>query len=155
MNETKLHLGCGKEILPEYINSDIVDLPGVDVVHNLMFFPWPWEDESMTEIRMKDLIEHLPTHTNEYESTILKVLEEAHRILKPDGLLWIQTPSWKADFLYIDVTHTRGYDLRSFDFVDGTTDFGKSTDFYTKVKFKVNATELENHNLIFELRKEV
>jgi SAM-dependent methyltransferase len=95
----------------------------------------------------------LPTHTDQYESTIIKFIEEAHRILKPGGKLWIQTPGWKADFLWIDPTHVRGYDIRSFDFFDPDTDFGRSTGFYSKCKFKVMAQELENHNLIFEMEK--
>lgn len=151
--KTKLHLGCGTEILPDYINSDIVDLPGVDKVWNVMYFPWPWDDLSMDEIRAKDLIEHLPTHTNDYKSTYIQFIEEAYRILKPGGLLWIQTPGWRADFCWIDFSHVRPFDVRSFDFLDSSTDFGRSTGFYTHAKFKVKAQELENHNLIFEMTK--
>lgn len=149
----KLHLGAGTEILEGYINTDIVSLPRIDVVHNVMNFPWPWEDGSMVEIKAKDLIEHLPTHTHEYESTIIKFIEEAYRLLVPKGILWVQTPSWEADFLWIDPTHTRGFDIRSFDFFDPSTDFGRSTGFYSKCKFKVEATQLENKNLQFVMEK--
>lgn len=153
MTKSKLHIGCGDEILPGYVNSDIIDLPGVDIVHNVMNFPWPWGDGSMDEIRAKDLIEHLPTHTSNYESTIIKFIEQAHRILRPKGILWMQTPSWEADFLWIDPSHVRGFDVRSFDFFDPTTDFGRSTGFYSKCKFKVSATQLENKNLQFVMEK--
>jgi hypothetical protein len=149
----KIHLGAGTEILDGYINTDVVDLPGVDDVFNVMNFPWPYGDNSADEIKAKDLIEHLPTHTHEYDNTLTKFIEEAHRILKPGGLLWIQTPSWDADFLWIDYTHVRGYDIRSMDFFDPETDFGRATGFYSEAKFKVNATRLENGNLQFELVK--
>jgi len=32
---TKLNLGAGKDIKPDYINLDIVKLPSIDVVHNV------------------------------------------------------------------------------------------------------------------------
>jgi len=32
---TKLNLGAGKDIKPDYINLDIVKLPSIDVVHNM------------------------------------------------------------------------------------------------------------------------
>lgn len=149
----KIHLGAGTEILGGYINTDIVDLPGIDKVFNVMHFPWPFEDGCADEIKAKDLIEHLPTHTNEYENSLNKFIEEAHRILKPSGLLWIQTPSWDADFLWVDYTHVRGYDIRSMDFFDPDTDFGRATGFYGKAKFKVMASKSENNNLTFEMVK--
>ena len=38
----KLHLGCGHIIKEGWVNHDIVPLAGVDVVHDLTKFPWPW-----------------------------------------------------------------------------------------------------------------
>ena len=133
----KIQLGAGTEILPGYINTDIVDLPGIDRILNVMDFPWPFDDECAEEILALDLIEHLPTHTNEYESSIIKFIEEAYRILKPNGLLHMRTPGWKADFLYIDPTHVRGYDIRSFDFFDSNTDFGKAQVFTAHANLKL------------------
>ena len=39
----KLHLGCGKVIKKGFINLDSVKLKGVDVVHNLDVYPWPFK----------------------------------------------------------------------------------------------------------------
>lgn len=149
----KISLGAGSE--PEYgfVNVDIVELPGIDVVHNLMQYPWPFEDNSASYIKAKDIIEHMATHLPDGRSAILAFVDECYRILEPGGILWIQTPGWKSEFAWIDVTHTRPYDVRSFDFLDSDTDFGRATGFYTKSKFKVEAEETDNHNLIFELRK--
>ncbi len=41
--EKNLNLGAGKDIVDGYINHDIVELPGIDIVHDLNVFPWPWE----------------------------------------------------------------------------------------------------------------
>ena len=42
--KTKLHLGCGHYIKEGWINHDLASLPGVDMVHDLRVFPWPWDD---------------------------------------------------------------------------------------------------------------
>lgn len=153
----KISLGAGTEIEKEdgvdWINTDIVQLPGIDVVHNLMQYPWPFQDESAEHIKAKDIIEHMATHLSDGRSSIIAFIEECYRILKPGGMLWIQTPAWDAEFLWIDPTHVRGFDVRSFDFFDPETDFGRSTGFYSPAKFKVTATMTENHNLQFELVK--
>lgn len=150
----KISLGAGTEPEEGFVNVDIVELEGIQVVHNLMHFPYPFEDESAEFIRAKDLIEHLATHLPDGRSTVLAFVDECHRILQTGGTLWIQTPSHDADFLWIDPTHVRGYDLRSFDFFDPETDFGRATGFYSKSKFKVTASRLENGNLQFEMVKQ-
>lgn len=156
MPEIKLSLGCGLEIEDKtqgWLNVDWIDLPGIDVVHNLLKFPYPFKDGEASYIKAKDLIEHLPSHTEDGRSTIIAFIEECHRILKPGGSLWIQTPAWDADFLWIDPTHVRGFDPRSFDFFDPETDFGRATGFYSACQFRVEAKQLENKNLQFTMVK--
>lgn len=151
-----ISLGAGMEPEQgdEWVNLDIVDLPEIDVVHNLMQFPWPFDDNSADYIKAKDLIEHMANYTPDNRPAVIAFMEECYRIMKPGATLWIQTPSWDADFLWIDPTHVRGFDIRSFDFFDPDTDFGRSTGFYSKVKFHIRRAErLENGNLQFELDK--
>lgn len=150
---TRISFGAGHEAEQGFTNVDIVDMPGIDVVHNLMHFPYPFEDECANFIKAKDLVEHLATHLPDGRNTLIAFIEECHRILKPGGVLWIQTPSWDADFLWIDPTHVRGYDIRSFDFFDPDTDFGRGTGFYSEAKFKVAAVRTENGNLQFTMEK--
>ena len=173
---SKISLGAGLEIEPKeegWVNVDLVPLDGIDIVHNLTNFPYPFEANSTDYIKAKDLVEHLDNYVYTVERnvnfgtgyddreflisagkpTIIAFIEECYRILKPGGVLWIQTPGWDADFLWIDPTHVRGYDIRSFDFFDPNTDFGRGTGFYTEAKFTVKATQLENKNLQFEMTK--
>lgn len=149
----RLNLGAGKEPEEGFVNVDIVELEGIQVVHNLMHFPYPFGDGTADYIKAKDLVEHLAVNTPDGKSTIIAFIEECHRILQTGGTLWIQTPAWDADFLWIDPTHVRGFDIRSFDFFDPETDFGRATGFYSKSKFKVSANRLENGNLQFEMVK--
>lgn len=148
----KLNLGAGQYLKEGFINVDQFSLPGIDVVHNLCNFPYPFEDESSNEIVAYDLIEHFPSHVDG-ENTVLKFVTECHRILKKGGVLFIQTPRYDAEFLYIDLTHTRGFHEKSFDFLDPSTEYGKTTGFYTDAKFSVRCTILENHNLRFRMVK--
>lgn len=157
---SKLNLGCGEETLDGYMNVDLLDLEGVDVVHNLMQFPYPFKDESAGEIKAKDLIEHLDHYCQvdgrvpkETRPTIIAFIEECHRILKPGGTLWIQTPRFDAEFLWIDPTHVRGFHERSMEFFDPEQDFGKSTGFYSEAKFKVTSEVTENKNIVFRMVK--
>ena len=48
--KTKLHLGCGHIIKDGWLNHDIVQLSGVDVVHDLRVFPWPFADGQFDEV---------------------------------------------------------------------------------------------------------
>ena len=153
---TKISLGCGTEPEEgdEWLNVDIVKLDGIDVVYNLMNYPWTFaEDNSIEYIKAKDIIEHMATHLPDGRNSVIAFIEECHRILKTGGILFIQTPSWEADFFWIDPTHVRPFDKRSFDFFDDTTDFGRSTGFYSECQFKVTCVELENKNLQFTLVK--
>lgn len=148
----RINLGAGEDIQAGWTNVDMIDLPGIDVVHNLIKFPYPFEDNSAHEMKAVDVIEHLPTYIGEAHG-VIKFLEECHRILKPGGTLFLQTPGWKAEFLWIDPTHVRGFDIQSMDFFDPSTHFGKTTGFYSKCKFDVRAEELPNHNLRFWMTK--
>ena len=48
----KLNLGCGKDYIDGWVNVDFYDDSKCDVTHDLEEFPWPWEDDSVSEIRI-------------------------------------------------------------------------------------------------------
>jgi len=77
--------GGGSPPLEGFTNVDIRDLPGVDIVHDIVSLPM-FEDDSVDEIRVSHAIEHLSS------DKIMKALEEWYRILKPGGLLRIYCP---------------------------------------------------------------
>ena len=55
----RLNLGCGRKIFKNSVNLDRVKLDGVDVVHDLNKFPYPFKDESFDEIKALAVLEHL------------------------------------------------------------------------------------------------
>lgn len=153
MEGISVNLGAGTDIQPGWLNVDLVPLDGINLVHNMAIYPWPIESNSAMQIRAVDVLEHLPPYTQDLKPGVIAFIEECHRILKPGGVLFIQTPGWRAEFLWIDPTHVRGFDIASMDFFDPNTHYGTTTGFYSDCKFKVHAEELENHNIRFWMEK--
>jgi len=102
----KLNLGCGKDIKPDYINLDRVKLPGVDVVHDLNKFPWPFKNNEFDEILCKHVIEHLMDFG--------KTMKEIHRIIKPGGVVKIIVPHFTSKAAF-DPTHKHFFTYDTFD----------------------------------------
>lgn len=150
----RINLGAGTsaKYYPDHVNVDFIDSEGIDVVHNLNKFPWPFKDNSADQIQAIDVIEHLPSHLDDIP-TMLLFMEEAHRILKKGGELYLTTPHWQSRNLWIDFTHVRGFDERSFDYFDPSTDLGKDYGYYSKCKFTVKATRTPNDNVEFRMIK--
>lgn len=135
----KINLGAGSEPTDGWVNVDWIKQPGIDVIHNLIDFPWPFADGVADEIKAIDVLEHMPPFTKSGGSTPIKFVEECHRILTPGGKLTIQVPHYQSPNLWIDPTHVRGYDPKSMDYFDPETDLGRAYGYYSKKKFKVSA----------------
>ncbi|WP_314587538.1 methyltransferase domain-containing protein [Paenibacillus terrigena] len=105
----KLNLGCGRDIKEGFVNLDYIPLPGVDVVADLercKDVPLPFEDNTFSDIIASHLIEHI--------TNILSLMQELHRITKPDGLILIKIPYGSSDDAFEDPTHVRQYFKGSF-----------------------------------------
>jgi predicted SAM-dependent methyltransferase len=105
-DSNKLNLGCGTKILSGFVNVDLRSDVGADMVFDLRNFPWPWRDNSVNEICMNHILEHLP----ETETTI----KEIRRILKPDGVLRGRVPFAMSEAAFTEPTHVRYFHWRSF-----------------------------------------
>jgi cyclopropane fatty-acyl-phospholipid synthase-like methyltransferase len=143
----RLNLGAGRDIQNGWVNVDYLALPGIDVVHNLAIYPWPFQDESVEEIRAIDIIEHMPSHTRDLRPGVIAFIEQSYRILIPGGKILIQTPGHRAEFAWTDPTHVRTFTRDSFTFFDPAQPFGMKDGFYSHAKFSVNVDEMENGNL--------
>ena len=126
----KLNVGCGNDIRQGYVNLDVSPLPGVDVVHNLEIFPWPFEDNSFDEIILQNVLEHL--------SDTIQVIEEVWRILKHKGKVIITVPYWNCWQSIADPTHKTYFHQYSFIFFDPKTKTGKERSYYSKARFNID-----------------
>ena len=84
MARPRLHIGCGPQALPGWINIDNQPYPGVDRVLDITL-GLPFSDVEL--VFAEHLIEHLP-----YDHA-LNFLRECRRVLAPDGVLRLSTPN--------------------------------------------------------------
>jgi SAM-dependent methyltransferase len=105
----KLNVGCGRDILPGWINLDYAALRGVDVVYDLercTEIPMPFEDDSIDEFLLSHVIEHIRNS--------MPLMQELHRAAKPGALARIRLPHGASDDAWEDPTHVRSYFQQSF-----------------------------------------
>jgi SAM-dependent methyltransferase len=131
----RLNLGCGDDILPGFVHHDVRrHRPEVDVAHDLRVLPWPWPDDCAEEIRLFDVLEHLPE--------VVPALDECWRLLRPGGVLHLRVPHYQHENTWLDPTHRRGFHLESFDYFDPDTRWGSKCGFYTERKWRLLRREL-------------
>jgi len=81
--DLKLHIGCGKAYLPDWINIDIDPAPlAVNVLRGL-----PFPNASVARVFVSHLLEHLF-----FPADVKPFLNELRRVLAPGGLVRIVVP---------------------------------------------------------------
>ena len=105
-----LDLGCGNQKRNGAIGIDINPDTNADIIHDLNKFPYPFEESTFDEIYLDNVIEHL--------DDVVKVMEELHRISKPDGIIVIEVPYFRSRYAYIDPTHKHYFTVESFTYFD-------------------------------------
>lgn len=133
MNYIKLNLGAGSDIREGFINQDIVQLPGINCVHNLNLRPWPWGDSSASEIMMLDVLEHL--------DQLLPTIEEVWRVVHVGGTVKLSVPYWNSWTTHADPTHKRGFHEKTFSFFDPDSEYCKERSYYTQARFSIEKME--------------
>lgn len=95
----KLDLGCGQSKREGFTGVDVVRISGVDVVHNLLAFPWPFGDESVEEVHCSHFFEHVPGRQRP------AFMDELHRVMVVGGRAMFITPDSGSDRAVQDFTH--------------------------------------------------
>lgn len=88
-----LDIGCGNN---KYVGKEdeIVkgmnraNLPSVDIIHDMEEFPYPFVNQSFNKVIMHHVLEHVSKENMKN----IKIIEEIHRLLKPDGTLIVDVP---------------------------------------------------------------
>lgn len=100
----RLDLGCGQnckvgEDGVKFTGVDYVKCEGVDIVHDLTIFPYPFENESVDEVSTSHFLEHLDGPQR------IQFFGEMYRILKPGGKMTHVHPYYKSIRAIQDPTH--------------------------------------------------
>ena len=98
----KLNLGCGYNKLDGYVNVDSDPNCKPDVLANLEE-RLPFEDNSVDEIVLSHVLEHLGQDTKTY----FNVWKEFYRVLKDGAMIYITVPHHNHDNFHHDPTHVR------------------------------------------------
>ena len=114
----KLNLGCGADIKKDYVNLDKSKIKGVDAVHDMDKYPWPFPSNYFDKVYGRDVIEHV--------KDLFMAMQEIHRISKNGAVVRLIVPYWHSSGAFYPNHHY-------FFNVDGMkffTEKGRSYDSY-------------------------
>ena len=126
-----LDIGCGTNKTPGAIGMDKIPLPGVDIIHDLNAFPYPFADSSFDEIYATHVIEHL--------DSIVRAMEEIHRLAKPNAKVVIVTPHYSDCSSWNDPTHKWHLSTYSFRYFRE----GYRESYYSKARFETELIHID------------
>lgn len=103
VGKLKLNLGCGNRKLEGFLNVD--SQPGCrpDVLLNLETTPWPWPDNSVDEVELIHVLEHL----GQTPAVYLEIMRELWRVCCDGARVHIMVPHPRSDEYLNDPTHVR------------------------------------------------
>lgn len=114
----KVDLACGGSKSDGFIGMDKFQRDGVDIVHDLMTFPWPLKDNSVYEFHCSHYVEHIPIQLADGTYGLNAFMEEVYRCLMPSGTIVIHAPYYTSMEAWQDPTHTRAITDRTFAYYD-------------------------------------
>ena len=137
-----VNLGCGNSIRKsddwvKWINLDMFDNEGVDVVQNLEHGLPCFEDESIDAIFASHVFEHVKTWT--------QLMAECYRVLKPKGFLNIKVPDARCRAAIADPTHCNLFVNETWGHFDRDSEIGFDTLGMRKMGFKGKWNESITH----------
>lgn len=94
----KLHLGCGNLIKEGWINLDSRNLPGVDVVRDVLR-GLPFDDEKFDFVYSNNFLEHIP------QADVIWFMNEMWRVTKFGGQMQHIIPKAGTGSDFQDPTH--------------------------------------------------
>lgn len=141
----KLNLGCGRVFRADHINVDYEKGPGVDLILDLNSIPYPFRDESVSEIYASHLLEHLDNPFG--------ILKEWHRFLRRGGKLELIVPHRRARGAYV-VTHRSYFDEYSLSPIVSHSEASlEHRSLFNVVKFERHYTVLWSSKLTYHVHK--
>ncbi len=119
-----LDVGCGLNKRPGAIGIDPNPRTAADVLADIDRSGLPFRDSTFQSVSLVHVIEHV--------GDVVGAVEEAHRVLRPGGLLLIETPHYSDASSFADPTHRWHLNSFSFRYFTETGGF----DYYSRCRFK-------------------
>lgn len=124
--EQKLNIGAGKRPLKEYINLDSRKLPGIDIVHDLNKYPWPFKDNQFNEV--------IAMYSLELLEDFIKAIEEIYRISKNKARIIVYSPLFPNMRSAQDPLTRKFMTYNTFDYF---TPENRGLNYYSKARFRI------------------
>jgi hypothetical protein len=99
----RINLGCGYRKRDGFHNVDKYAGCAPDEVVDLESFPWPWPSDSVDEVVMSHVLEHLGATPDVY----FGVFRELYRVCRHEATVHITVPHPRHDTFLADPTHVR------------------------------------------------
>jgi ubiquinone/menaquinone biosynthesis C-methylase UbiE len=120
-----INLGSGKKCYSGFLNVDKFKVKGVDKVVDLDKFPYPFKDSEFDVVRCE--------HSLECLGEFIKVMEEIHRIGKPNSIIEITVTPFCCPMACADPLDKKFFCYTSFDYFQ----IGTGLDYYSSAKFEI------------------
>ena len=128
MNALKLDIGCGQKKKENFIGLDIINFKCVDIIHDIDITPFPVEENSVSEVNMDNVLEHV--------SNPVKTLEEVYRISINECIVHVFVPYFRSFYATIDPTHKNFFGVYYFNYFDPQHPFQQKYQ-YSNAMFQV------------------
>ena len=140
-------MGAGNRLIPGAINVDRTrHREEINCVCDLNVLPWPWDAETFDKVAAIAVLEHL-------EPTLLTLMDEVWRVLKPGGIAVVKLPAWDHEVSWNDLSHRHHVGAEAMDQVDPRTDRGRRYTFYTRRKWAIQKRKRGTTSYWWTLKK--
>jgi SAM-dependent methyltransferase len=132
---------------------DIQELPGVDLRHNFLEFPWPLPDECVVAALASHVLEHIPKVALEgarLRWPLIEFMNELWRVMKPDAQFLIAVPHGASPGFMQDPTHASQINEMTFHYFDPLAADGLFYSFYRPKPWKIKVDERGEPLLFFD-----
>ncbi|MDO9234334.1 MAG: class I SAM-dependent methyltransferase [Methylotenera sp.] len=165
-----LDLGCGSNPRNPYYADEVhvVDIYKSPLLNsevifknaNLSLEKIPYEDDYFDFVSAYDFIEHIPRILNENKTTrfpFIDLMNEIHRVLKPSGIFYAQTPAFPSPEAFQDPTHVNFITQRTHKYFCGSAPRAMVYGFVGKFEARtvrwINGNDLiENQNTLIRIK---
>jgi len=166
-----LDVGCGSQPrnpfgFEELYGIDIIEQSSDDfhyVQSNIVLDPLPFEDCTFDSISAYDFLEHIPRlviDNSKSRFPFIDFMNEAYRVLKPNGVFYAITPYYPRNEAFVDPTHVNIISKNTYKYFThpkyGASIYGFVGKFKVmrmkKIKF---SQEINKHNFFIKLLKNV
>ncbi len=125
-----LEIGAGHHRVKGYETHEMINVgdPPPHHIFDLDVRPWPLSSNNYDIVVIRNVLEHL--------NDTVGPMEEIYRICRHGARVLVRVPHWHSSTAFVDPTHRRFFDFRTFMFFDKQSRLGMQRSYYSAVDFR-------------------